>query len=67
MSRDVLIRGDVVIFIERSESDATGIPTNASLITENDWKAIIGEPSEGSTFEELELDYIKNRGWKIEQ
>lgn len=29
----------------------------------DDWKLLIGEISEDKTFQELETDYIKSRGW----
>ena len=62
MSRDVLVRGNVVIFLDRLPSDQTAIPNNASLISESDWKSLVGE-SEGKTFDELEKEFISSMGW----
>ena len=50
MSRDVLIVGDLVSFIERPDNCATaGLDDDSperSLITENDWLALIGKMTE---------------------
>ena len=54
MSRDVLILGNVVSFLERGEKDVTVIPPDASFIAEADWKNLLGEQSEA--------DYIKALG-----
>lgn len=54
MSRDVLILGDVVSFLERGEKDVTVIPPDASFIAEADWKNLLGD--------QKEADYIKALG-----
>lgn len=54
MSRDVLIRGDVIQFIERCGNDVTIIPTDASFIAKADWKNLLGD--------QKEADYIKALG-----
>jgi hypothetical protein len=54
MSRDALIRGNTVIFLDRSEGDATAIPPGASMIYEADWKNLLGD--------QKEADYIKALG-----
>lgn len=41
MSRDVLILGDSIQFIERGEKDVTIIPPDASFIAEADWKNLL--------------------------
>lgn len=74
MSRDVLILGGVVSFIERGPNDVTYLPMidppDTNLICEADWVALIGEPTvdeEGNsleTFEQREAAYIKSMGWE---
>ena len=54
MSRDVLILGNVVTFLERGEKDVTVIPPDASFIAEADWKNLLAGQSEA--------DYIKALG-----
>lgn len=54
MSRDVLILGDSIQFIERGEKDVTIIPPDASFIAETDWKNLLGD--------QKEADYIKALG-----
>ena len=54
MSRDVLILGNVVTFLERGEKDVTVIPPDASFIAEADWKNLLGD--------QKEADYIKALG-----
>ena len=63
MSRDVLVRGNLVIFLDRSPTDQTALPTNASLISEADWAALVGEPTEEKTFPDLEKEFIRSMGW----
>lgn len=67
MSRDVLIRADLVMFIDRGESDVTGLPDGASIICETDWRLLVGEPLEGETFEQREAAYITSLGWVLAQ
>lgn len=63
MSRDVLIVGDLVSFIERPANCATaGLDDNTperSLITEKDWLALCGEMSED--------EFTKSKGWKLHE
>lgn len=63
MSRDVLIIGDVVSFIERPANCATaGLDDNSperSLITEKDWLALCGKMTEE--------EFIKSKGWKLNE
>jgi hypothetical protein len=33
-------------------------------LPEADWRKLVGEPSEGETFSQLESAYITKRGWK---
>ena len=54
MSRDVLIIGNFIQFIERGEKDVTIIPPDASFICEVDWKNLLGDHKEA--------DYIKALG-----
>lgn len=54
MSRDVLILGNVVTFLDRGEKDVTIIPPDASFITEADWKNLLAD--------QKEADYIKALG-----
>ena len=54
MSRDVLILGDSIQFIERGEKDVTVIPPDASFIAEADWKNLLGD--------QKEADYIAALG-----
>lgn len=54
MSRDVLILGNVVTFLDRGETDVTIIPPDASFIAEADWKNLLGS--------QPEADYIKFLG-----
>ena len=54
MSRDVLILGNAVSFLERGGKDVTVIPPDASFICEADWKNLLGE--------QKEADYIKALG-----
>ena len=62
MSRDVLIRGGVVSFIERGLKDVTYLPLSdppdVSFISEADWKALIGNQSEAA--------YIASMGWTVD-
>ena len=46
MSRDVLILGNAVSFLERGEKDVTVIPPDASFIAEADWKNLLGDQKE---------------------
>lgn len=55
MSRDVLILGDSIQFIERGEKDVTIIPPDASFITEADWKNLLGGQSEAEYVKALGL------------
>lgn len=59
MSRDVLILGDSIQFIERGETDVTIIPPDASFIAEADWKNLLGSQSEA--------DYIKALGLVVSE
>ena len=54
MSRDALIRGNTILFLDRSNGDATARPPDASLIYEADWKNLCGD--------QKEADYIKALG-----
>ena len=54
MSRDVMIRNGTVTFLDRSATDETIIPPDASLICEADWKNLLGD--------QKEADYIKALG-----
>lgn len=65
MSRDVLVRGGLVTFLDRGKGDVTGLPAGASLFGKADWCLLIGEPAEGETFEQREAAYIKSMGWTI--
>lgn len=75
MSRDVLILGGVVSFIERGPNDVTYLPMidppDTNLICEADWLALIGEADtdeEGNplgTFAEREAAYIAEMGWTL--
>ncbi len=66
MSRDILIRGNVVTVIYRSPTDFTAVPDSVSIISEADWRALVGEPEEGETFASRELSYIASRGWVVD-
>lgn len=57
MSRDVLILGNVVTFLDRGEKDVTIIPPDASFITEADWKNLLAD--------QKEADYIKALGLAV--
>lgn len=75
MSRDVLILGGVVSFIERGPNDVTYLPMigppDTNLICEADWLALVGEPAvdeEGNpveTFAQREAAYIESMGWTL--
>lgn len=75
MTRDVLILGGVVSFIERGPNDVTYLPMidppDTNLICEEDWLALIGEPNvdeEGNpteTFSQREAAYIAEMGWTL--
>jgi len=75
MTRDVLILGGVVSFIERCPNDVTYLPKidppDTNLICEADWLALIGEPNvdeDGNpleTFAEREAAYIAEMGWTL--
>lgn len=54
MSRDVLILGNVVTFLDRGGNDVTIIPPDASFIAEADWKNLLGG--------QPEADYIAALG-----
>ncbi len=55
MSVDVLVRNDILSRLERSENDVTALPTGASLISEADWAALVGEQDEA--------EYVESMGW----
>ena len=61
MSRDVLILGGVVSFIERGPKDVTYLPLSdppdVSFISEADWALLVGSD---------EAAYIAAMGWKLE-
>lgn len=64
MSRDILVRGNTLLFWDTSEGDVTALPKDSSLISVADWRLLVGEPAEGETFEQREAAYIKQMGWK---
>lgn len=66
MSRDILIRGNNLLFWDTHKGDCTVLPKDASLISEADWRLLVGEPAEGETFEEREAAYIKSMGWETQ-
>lgn len=59
MSRDVLILGNVVTFLDRGEKDVTIIPPDASFIAEADWKNLLAD--------QKEADYIKALGLVVSE
>lgn len=59
MSRDVLVLGDSIQFIERGEKDVTIIPPDASFIAEADWKNLLAD--------QKEADYIKALGLVVSE
>ncbi len=65
MSRDVLIQNNEVTFIERSPTDVTVVPEGVSLFCEEDWRAMVGEPKEGETFEQREKEFITKQNWRL--
>jgi len=75
MSRDVLVLGGIVNFIERGPNDVTHLPMcdppDTNLICEEDWRALVGEPAvdeDGNpleTFAEREAAYIAEMGWTL--
>lgn len=64
MTRDVLILGKTLLFIERAAGDVT--VTKGTLICENDWKLLVGEPNEEETFDQLEKKLIIEGGWEYD-
>ena len=60
----IVVRSDKVVRRwEVSETDKVSSAAGFLLfMPEDDWRKLIGE-SEGVTFEQLEADYIKSRGW----
>ena len=55
MSRDVLISGNIISFVERSELDHTIFPDGTYLIYEVDWKNLLDGKSENEYIETLGL------------
>lgn len=43
MSHDILIRFGILSVIDRSPGDVTALPDGASLISEEDWAALIAD------------------------
>jgi len=71
---DVLIINDKVILnYERGPNDVTPKPKYGSIISEEHWKLLIGNPEtdkDGNpieTFEERQTRYILNNGWTISE
>jgi len=64
MSMDVLILGNTVTTdYERGQGDVTPTPKNGSIICEEHWHCMIGEPSEEETFKQREAAFIASMGW----
>lgn len=64
MRRDILIRGTTITHWENK--NLTGLAPGASLISEVDWRLLVGEPAEGEIFEGREAAYIDGMGWICE-
>lgn len=62
MSRDVLISGNIISFVERSELDHTIFPDGTYLIYEVDWKNLLdgnaGSGLIGVAFIGLDIDKV---------
>ena len=61
----IVVRADKVVRRwEISETDKVSAATGfLFFMSDEDWRKLIGDPSKGETFEQLETEYIKLRGW----
>ena len=61
----ILVRGGTITRWDILPGDATALPHDSSLISDDVWRALVGEPAEGETFEGREAAYIAKMGWKL--
>jgi hypothetical protein len=61
----IVVREDKVVRRwEISETDKVSAATSFLLFMPyDDWRKLIGDPQKGETFEQIETEYIKSRGW----
>lgn len=66
MSRDVLIIGGKASVMHRSPTDITYLPVDdsvdVSLISEEDWRSLVGTPGKVDEFSIPEQAYLKSLG-----